>query len=95
MAAGYTDSTDENARAALAGLPEKVDRVDALLAEGVIGGEQLNAADYEIGCTVRPLLAFEDLKPYIDGRPAAAHARRVRPDLGARRPEGLPRRLAA
>jgi glutathione S-transferase len=34
MAAGYTESTDENARAALAGLPEKIDRVDALLAEG-------------------------------------------------------------
>ena len=80
MAAGYTDSTDENVRADLAGLPGKIDRVDALLAEGVIGGEQLNAADYEIGCTVRPLLEFEDLKPYIEGRPAAAHARRVLPD---------------
>jgi glutathione S-transferase len=100
MAAGYTDSTDENARAALAGLPEKVDRVDALLAESVIGGENLNAADYEIGCTVRLLLEFEDLKPYIEGRPAAAHARRVRPDHGLGVPkvfpeEWLPSRAAA
>jgi glutathione S-transferase len=100
MAAGYTESTDENARAALAGLPEKIDRVDALLAEGVIGGEQLNAADFEVGCTVRGLLEFEDLKPYVESRPAAAHARRVRPhlDLGVPKvfpPEWLPSRPAA
>ena len=100
IAAGYTDSTDDNARAALAGLPDKVDRVDALIAEGVIGGETLNAADYEVGCTIRGLLEFEDLKPYIEGRPAAAHARRVRPDHGLAvpkvfPPEWLPSRPAA
>lgn len=82
VAAGYTSSTDENVRAALASVPDMLDHADALIAEGVIGGETLNAADYEIGCTMRGLLAFEDLTPYTDGRPAAAHARRVRPDLG-------------
>ena len=83
VSAGYNHSTDENVRADLAGLPEKLDRVDALIAEGVIGGEQLNAADYQIGTSVKLLLGFDDLKPYIEGRPAAEHARRVAPDYDA------------
>src|SRR6185503_21365147 len=84
--AGYNHSTDDNVRADLAGLPDKVDRVDALLADGVIGGQQLNAADFQIATSVRLLLAFDDLKPYIEGRPAAEHALRVVPDYGAHFP---------
>jgi len=99
-AAGYNHSTDENIRADLAGLPEKLDRVDALIAEGVIGGETLNAADYQIGTAVRLMLEFEDLKPYVEGRPAADHARRVLPDYDLGVPkvfpqEWLPSRPAA
>ena len=83
VSAGYNHSTDENVRADLAGLPDKIARVDALLAEGVIGGEELNAADFQIGTSVKLLLGFDDLKPYIEGRPAAEHARRVAPDYDA------------
>lgn len=90
IAAGYTSSTEENVRAALAGLPDMLDHADALIAEGVIGGEALNAADYEIGCTMAGLLEFEDLKPYTEGRPSAAHARRVRPDLAVGIPKVFP-----
>jgi len=61
-------------------LPGHLDHVDALLAAGTIGGETLNAADWQIGTTVRVLLAVEDLAALIEHRPAGAHARRVLPD---------------
>jgi glutathione S-transferase len=100
VSARYNHSTDENVRADLAGLPEKIDRVDELLAQGVIGGEQLNAADFQIATSVRLLLAFDDLRPYIEGRPAAEHALRAVPDYEAHFPavfpqEWLPSRAAA
>ena len=101
VSARYNDSTDEAVRADLAALPDKVDRVDSLLAEGVIGGEKLNAADFQIATSVKLLLGYDDLKPYVEGRPAAEHARRVVPaDYGPRfakvfPAEWLPSRAAA
>jgi glutathione S-transferase len=77
LASRYNNATEEAIRADLAGLPGKIDRVDALLSEGVIGGEQLNAADFQIGTTVKLIMGYEDLAPYVEGRPAADHARRV------------------
>jgi glutathione S-transferase len=59
----------------LAGLPEKLDRVDAYVADGVMGGEQPTAADLQIGATVRVLLTIGDLRPLIEGRPAERVAR--------------------
>ena len=88
--AGYNHSTDENVKADLAAVPDRIDKVDALLAEGVIGGDQPNAADFQIGTTVRLLMAFEDLRPYIEGRPAADHARQVVPDYNAAFPPVFP-----
>jgi glutathione S-transferase len=90
VSAGYNNSTDEAVKADLAALPRKIDRVDALLAEGVIGDEQPNAADFQIATSVRLLLAYEDLKPYVEGRPAADHARRVVPDYDAAFPKVFP-----
>jgi glutathione S-transferase len=100
VASRYNHSTDEAVRADLAAVPDRMDKVDALLSEGVIGGEQPNAADFQIATSVRLLLAYEDLKPYIEGRPAAEHARRVVPDYNAAFPkvfpvEWLPSRPAA
>ena len=81
-------------------MPDRIDKVDALISEGVIGGEQLNAADFQIATSVRLLLGYEDLKPYVAGRPAADHALRVVPDYNAAFPkvfpaEWLPSRPAA
>jgi glutathione S-transferase len=70
-------------------LPERLDRVDALLASGLIGGETLNAADLQVGCSVRALLALPQVAPFIAGRPAEAHARRVLPET----PEPVPLHL--
>jgi hypothetical protein len=61
-------------------LPMLLDRVDALIAEDTIGGAELNAADFQIGTTVRALLGIPELRPVIEGRPAEALARRILPD---------------
>jgi glutathione S-transferase len=80
MAIRANDSTDEVVRNCLAELPAALDRVDGWIAEGLIGGEPPNAADFQLGTTVRLLMAFEDLEPAIESRPAGALARRVAPD---------------
>ena len=61
----------------LAGLPARLDRADELLAEGVIGGETPNAADLQIGSTLRVLLIVGDLHPYLEGRPSTELSRRL------------------
>jgi glutathione S-transferase len=72
----------------LAGLPAKLDRVDAFLAEGVLGGEQPNAADFEIGATLRVLHTVGDLHGLMDGRPGTALALRLFPDYPGLVPAG-------
>jgi glutathione S-transferase len=61
----------------LSGLPGVLDEVDRLIARGVIGGEQLNAADFQIAPSVRMLLAMTDIRRLVADRPAATFARRV------------------
>jgi glutathione S-transferase len=72
----------------LAGLPAKLDHVDALIADGVMGGEAPTAADLQIGATLRVLLTVGDLRPLVDGRPAAEVARRWFPDYPGDVPAG-------
>jgi glutathione S-transferase len=72
----------------LAGLPAKLDHVDELIADGVMGGEQPNAADLQIGATVRVLLLVGDLRRLLDGRPAEQLARRLFPDYAGEVPAG-------
>jgi glutathione S-transferase len=72
----------------LAGLPAKLDRVDALAADGVIGGDTANAADLQIGATLRVLLLIGDLHPLLDGRPAEEIARRWFPEWAGEVPAG-------
>src|SRR3954451_2065321 len=77
-------------RADLPRVPGLIDHVDRLIADGVIGGDQPNAADFQIAPSVRLLMALDQLRPMIDGRPAAAFATRVVPDFKGRVPAGLP-----
>jgi len=72
----------------LAGLPAKIDHIDALAQQGVIGGEQPNAADFQIGATVRVLLTVADLHPLIAGRPSETLARKWFPDYAGLVPAG-------
>jgi len=72
----------------LAGLPAKLDHIDALTAEGVIGGDQPTAADLQIGATLRVLLTVADLRPLLEGRPGERIARRWFPDYTGEIPAG-------
>jgi glutathione S-transferase len=62
---------DDSARADLAALPGQLDRIDAWISDGLLGGEHANAADLQIGSTIRLLYSIGDLRPLIDGRPLA------------------------
>lgn len=71
----------DRARADLAGLAATLDRVDALLADGTIGGATPNAADFQIAPSVRLLMASDDLAPAVAGRPCEAWARGLLPQF--------------
>ncbi|HEY2571239.1 MAG TPA: glutathione S-transferase N-terminal domain-containing protein [Solirubrobacteraceae bacterium] len=73
---------DDAARADLAALPAQLDRIDGWIADGLLGGDPPNAADLQIGSTVRLLLTVADVRPLIDGRPAGALARYFPPSVG-------------
>ncbi len=79
-----TGASDEAVRSDLAALPAMLDRVDGWIEDGVLGGEQPNAADYQLAASVRLLLTMEDLQPAIEGRPAGRLARRLFPDYLSR-----------
>jgi glutathione S-transferase len=72
----------------LGGLPAKLDHVDELAAQGTIGGDAPNAADLQIGATVRVLLTVGDLHPLLENRPAERLARRWFPDYPGEIPAG-------
>ncbi len=79
--ARFNGVTDEAARANLDRLPGAIDHIDSLIKEGVIGGEEPNAADFQIAASVRLLLCLEDLRTFFMGRPAKDLAMRVQPDM--------------
>jgi glutathione S-transferase len=88
---------DEAARADFAALPGQLDRIDAWIAEGLLGGERPNAADLQIGSTIRLLMSIGDVRPLVEGRPAASLARYFPPlageiDAGVLPAEWLPAR---
>jgi glutathione S-transferase len=70
-------SNDTMVRSELAALPERLDNVDRLIAEGVLDANEPGAPDIVIAPTTRGLMCFEDLRPLLDGRPAVDHARAV------------------
>ncbi len=73
---------DGEIQRAISQVPEVLDHVDQLIADGVIGGEEPNAADFQIASSVRALLNVEDLKPATNGRPASDLALRYLPEFG-------------
>ena len=84
------DVTQDVIDADLAALPGHLDKIDAWIADGTLGGE--NAADLQIGSALRLALVLDDLKPLIDGRRAGEHARRLFPRYPGQIPAGaLPR----
>ena len=57
-----------------------LDHVDELIEQGVLNGEQLNAADYLIVTSLALLTYRTDLEPEIMARPAGALVDRVLPE---------------
>jgi glutathione S-transferase len=78
------DSTDAAIRQDLADLPRMLDRVDGWIAEGVLGGDPPNVADFQVATTLALLRTQDALRPAIDARPAGELAQRVAPGYGGR-----------
>lgn len=89
-AARINEATDENVRTDLAALPAQLDRIDAWIADGTLGGEEPSAADFQIATSVRLLMTVDDLCPFIESRPAGEMTMRVAPDYPGRVPPILP-----
>jgi glutathione S-transferase len=70
----------DRARRALEGLPASLDRVDAAIGEGVVGGEVTNAADFQLATCVRLASLIDELQPLLDDRPALTLAHRIAPE---------------
>ena len=86
LSAFLNRANDRSARRDLAALPAQLDRVDRLIDEGVLGGEEPNAADYQIATSVRLLMTLDDLRPEIEARPAGKLAVDVVPEFPGRIP---------
>jgi glutathione S-transferase len=89
-ASSYNKAGDENVRHDLAALPGMLKRIDDWIEAGVLDGDQLNAADFQIAPSVRLAMTMEDLRPQIAGRPAGEMAMRVAPDYPGEFPSVLP-----
>jgi glutathione S-transferase len=90
LSARFNEASDENARKAIAALPAMLDKVDGWITSGVLNGPQLNAADFQIAPSIGLAMTLDDLRPAIEGRPAAALARRLVPNYPGRMPPVLP-----
>jgi glutathione S-transferase len=64
----------------VASLPPMLDKIDAWIGEGVIGGEHLNAADFMIAPSLALILYRPDVKPLFEGRPALELVDRLLPE---------------
>jgi glutathione S-transferase len=90
LSAHFNEAGDENTKAALAALPGLLDRVDKLISEGTLGGEQLTGADFQVAPSIGLMMTLDDLRPAIENRPAGALAKRVVPDYPGHTPPILP-----
>jgi glutathione S-transferase len=67
-------------RELLADLPAMLDRIDAWIGEGVLGGAQLNAADFMVAPSLALMLYRPDMLPLFEGRPALELVDRLLPE---------------
>jgi glutathione S-transferase len=90
LSARFNEADDESAREALAALPALLDRVDAYVEAGVLGGERPNVADFQIAPSIGLAMTLDDLRPAIENRPAGDLARRFVPNYPGQMPPVLP-----
>jgi glutathione S-transferase len=82
MLARKNHATEDAALKDIVELPAHLDTIAGWIAQGVLGGEHPNAADFQIGSTIRLLRTIADVRPLIDARPAAALERYFPPRAG-------------
>lgn len=90
LSARFNEADDEHVRRDLTELPALLQKVDDWIAAGVLNGEQLNAADFQIAPSLGLAMTIDDLRPLIENRPAGALAKRVVPDYPGKTPPILP-----
>lgn len=90
LSARFNEASDESARRALAGLPAMLDRIDAWIADGTLGGDPPNAADLQIAPSIGLAMTLDDLRPAIESRPAGELAKRLVPDYPGHTPSIFP-----
>jgi glutathione S-transferase len=83
-------ASDQAVRRDLGELPEILDRVDAWIADGILGGAEPNAADYQIAPSLRLLMTVAELRAVIETRPAGRLALRLVPEYPGRSAGILP-----
>jgi glutathione S-transferase len=90
LSARFNEADDEHVRRDLTELPALLQKVDDWIAAGVLNGEQLNAADFQIAPSLGLAMTIDDLRPLIESRPAGELAKRVVPDYPGKTPPILP-----
>lgn len=90
LSARFNEADDEHVRRDLTELPTLLQKVDDWIAAGVLNGEQLNAADFQIAPSLGLAMTIDDLRPLIENRPAGELAKRVVPDYPGKTPPILP-----
>jgi glutathione S-transferase len=73
---------DDKARADIVALPAQLDHIDAWISDGVLGGERPNAADLQIGSSIRLLMTLADIRPLIEGHACLSLTRWFEPQAG-------------
>lgn len=86
----FNKANDDNVRAAIVALAGILDRLDAWIADGTIGNEEPNAADFQIAPSIALAMTTADLRQAIEHRPIGALARKLVPDYAGDMPPGLP-----
>jgi glutathione S-transferase len=61
-------------------LPAMLDRIDAWIADGVLGGERLNVADFMVAPSLALILYRPDVRPVFEGRPCLELVDRLLPE---------------
>ncbi|HEX8752206.1 MAG TPA: glutathione S-transferase N-terminal domain-containing protein [Solirubrobacterales bacterium] len=90
MAARFNEADDEHVRRDLEALPAMLRRIDDWIAAGVLGGDEPNAADFQIAPSIGLAMTLDDLRPAIENRPAGTLAKRLLPDYPGKMPPTFP-----
>ncbi|MGD0455956.1 MAG: glutathione S-transferase, partial [Solirubrobacteraceae bacterium] len=90
LLARINKATDVTAQADLGGLPRQLARIESWIDHGVLGGELPNAADLQIGSSLRLLASIGDVRPIVQASRAAALTRYFPDMVGEVPPGALP-----